>query len=49
MSKLLIVLTVLMISSCTLLDKLRGNHGVPDMLIIPPDVITPETSEDVRG
>ena len=33
------------LSGCAFLDKLRGNHGVPDMLIIPPDV----TSEDVRG
>ena len=52
MKKLLIVLTVLMISSCALLNKLRGNHGVPDMLIIPPDTIeveTPTTVEDVRG
>ena len=46
MKKLLTILTItLLLSSCALLDKLRGNHGVPDMLIIPPDVV----SEDVRG
>ena len=39
------IVLILMLSSCALLDKLRGNLGVPDMLVIPPDV----TSEDVRG
>ncbi len=46
MKKLLIILCVFALSSCALLDKLRGGinpHG--DMLVVPPDV----TSEDVRG
>ena len=33
------------LTGCAMLDKLRGNHGVPDMLVIPPDVV----SEDIRG
>ena len=42
---ILLIMMVVLLSGCAFLDKLRGNHGVPDMLIIPPDV----TSEDVRG
>ena len=45
MKKLLIILTVLMISSCALLDKLRGGVSPhTDMLIEVPTV-----TEDVRG
>ena len=32
------------LTGCAMLDKLRGNHGVPDMLVIPPVV-----TEDIRG
>ena len=53
MKKLLtIILITLMLSSCAMLDKLRGNLGVPDMLTTVPDTInveTPTTVEDVRG
>ena len=34
------------ISGCALLDKMRMNSGVPDILIVVPDVID---GEDIRG
>ena len=40
----LIVLVAITLSSCALLDKMRGNLGVPDMLVTPPVV-----TEDIRG
>ena len=62
MKKLLIsfvmfLLIAPMLSSCALLDKLRGNvNPHQDMLIIPPStlevetpVFAPTASEDVRG
>ena len=46
----LLIMMVILLSSCTLLDKLRGNLGVPDMLTTVPVVVeTPTTVEDVRG
>ena len=58
MKKLITILTItLLLSSCALLDKLRGgNNPHADMLIIPPSTLEVETpifaptaSEDVRG
>ena len=41
---------VVLLSSCAMLDKLRGNLGVPDMLTTVPVIVeTPTTVEDVRG
>ena len=48
----LLIMMVILLSSCTLLDKLRGNLGVPDMLTTVPDTInveTPTAEKDVRG
>ena len=46
----MLVMIVLLLSSCAMLDKLRGNLGVPDMLTTVPVVVeTPTTVEDVRG
>ena len=48
----LLIMMVVLLSSCAMLDKLRGNLGVPDMLTTVPDTInveTPTTVEDVRG
>ena len=46
----LVVMMVVLLSSCAMLDKLRGNLGVPDMLTTTPvEVETPTTVEDVRG
>ena len=44
MKKLLIILCAITLSSCALLDKLRGNHHVDGMLVVPPVV-----TEDIRG
>ena len=53
MKKLLIVLAVMLLSSCALLDKLRGAANPhSEILIEVPntlDVETPTTVEDVRG
>ena len=44
------IMLVVLLSSCAMLDKLRGNLGVPDMLTTVPVVIeTPTATEDVRG
>ena len=46
----LLIMVVVLLSSCAMLDKLRGNLGVPDMLTTVPVVVeTPTASEDVRG
>ena len=46
----LVLMVVVLLSSCAMLDKLRGNLGVPDMLTTVPVVVeTPTASEDVRG
>ena len=46
----MLVMIVLLLSSCAMLDKLRGNLGVPDMLTTVPVIVeTPTTVEDVRG
>lgn len=45
MKKLLIILTVLMISSCALLDKLRGVANPHAEILIE----VPTVTEDVRG
>ena len=54
MKKLLTILTItLLLSSCALLDRLRGAANPhSEILIIPPDTLeveTPTASEDVRG
>ena len=56
---LLLIMIVVLLSGCAMLEKLRGNLGVPDMLTTVPvivdgtsssiDVETPTTVEDVRG
>ena len=47
---IMLVMIVVLLSGCALLDKLRGNLGVPDMLTTVPVIIeTPTTVEDVRG
>ena len=46
----MLVMIVILLSSCAMLDKLRGNLGVPDMLTTVPVIVeTPTTVEDVRG
>ena len=46
----LLIMMVILLSGCAMLDKLRGNLGVPDMLTTTPvEVETPTTVEDVRG
>ena len=56
---IMLVMIVVLLSGCAMLEKLRGNLGVPDMLTTVPvivdgtsssiDVETPTTVEDVRG
>ena len=47
---IMLIMIVVLLSSCAMLDKLRGNLGVPDMLTTTPVVVeTPTASEDVRG
>ena len=56
---LLLIMMIVLLSGCAMLEKLRGNLGVPDMLTTVPvivdgtsssiDVETPTTVEDVRG
>ena len=47
---IMLIMVVVLLSSCAMLDKLRGNLGVPDMLTTTPVVVeTPTTVEDVRG
>ena len=47
------IMLVVLLSSCTLLDKLRGGiNPHSDNLVIPPNTLeveTPTASEDVRG
>ena len=46
----LLIMMVILLSSCAMLDKLRGNLGVPDMLTTVPVIVeTPTATEDVRG
>ena len=48
----LLIMMVVLLSGCAMLDKLRGNLGVPDMLTTVPDTInieTPTAEKDVRG
>ena len=47
---LLLIMIVVLLSGCAMLEKLRGNLGVPDMLTTVPVIVeTPTTVEDVRG
>ena len=47
---IMLVMIVVLLSGCAMLEKLRGNLGVPDMLTTVPVIIeTPTTVEDVRG
>ena len=46
----MLIMIVILLSGCAMLDKLRGNLGVRDMLTTVPVVVeTPTTVEDVRG
>lgn len=47
MKKLMIVLTVLMLSSCALLDRLRGAANPHSEILIEVPVV--DNVEDVRG
>ena len=47
MKKLMIVLTVLMLSSCALLDKLRGGVSPHTDYVV--DVPVVDNVEDIRG
>ena len=47
---IMLVMIVVLLSGCAMLEKLRGNLGVPDMLTTVPVIVeTPTTVEDVRG
>ena len=47
---IMLVMMIVLLSGCAMLEKLRSNLGVPDMLTTTPVVVeTPTTVEDVRG